>query len=112
MMTPVLEVYHSLECPFAYVAAYWLRQVTPAYAGRVEIGWRALSLEYVNRGQTSKDLLRAELAAIRQIEPGLPVADWTRPDWEWPSTMWPAFEALACAQAQSAAAGTAMSWAL
>jgi hypothetical protein len=47
-----------------------------------------------------------------RIEPGLPFYPWTRPEWEWPVTFWPAFEALACAQAQSASAAFEMSWAL
>lgn len=109
---PKLEIYSSLECPFAYIAVYWLRMVYPEFNGQVNLVWRALSLEYVNQGQTTRPTIRAELEALRRIEPDLPVQPWMRPDWEWPSTMWPAFEALACAQAQSAQAAYAMSWAL
>ncbi len=107
-----LEVYSSIECPFAYVAVYRLRQVYAPYADRVAIGWRALSLEYVNKSQTPEPTIRAELEALQQIEPDLPVQHWTRPCWEWPTTMWPAFEALACAQEQNPRAGFEMSWAL
>lgn len=107
-----LEVYSSLECPFAYAAVYRLRKVFDDYAGRVAIGWRALSLEYVNKGQTGQALIHAEMEALRHLEPDLPFQHWARADWQWPSTMWPAFEALACAQAQSPQAGFEMSWAL
>lgn len=107
-----LEIYSSIECPFAYAAIYRLRQVYPEYDSRVELVWRALSLEYVNKAMTPRPQIRAELEALRHIEPDLPLQHWVRPDWEWPSTMWPAFEALACAQAQSARAAYALSWAL
>ena len=109
---PTIEIYSSIECPFAYASVFRLRRAYPDYAERVEIAWRALALEYVNEGQTARPTIRAELEALRRIEPDLPVQSWMRPDWEWPTTMWPAFEALACAQGQSARAGYAMSWAL
>jgi len=108
----VIEIYSSLECPFAYMAVYRLRQVWPEYAGRVQIIWRALSLEYANRRGPAKPTTEVELGLLKQIEPGLPLQVWSRPDWEWPVTLWPAFEALACAQAQSSEAAFAMSWAL
>ncbi|MGH2543906.1 MAG: DsbA family oxidoreductase [Ardenticatenaceae bacterium] len=110
---PTIEIYSSIECPFAYLSLYRLRQVWPEYAGRVRVVWRALSLEYINRESTRKPLIEAELDVIRQhIEPELPVLAWPRPAWEWPVTMWPAFEALACAQAQGERAAFEMSWAL
>src|SRR5688572_25481368 len=101
-MLPTLELYSSVECPFAYLAIYRLRQVWPSYAGRIRLVWRALSLEYVNSTGNSRPLFEAELSLVRRIEPGLPGRSWSRPEWDWPVTMWPAFEALACAQAQSA----------
>lgn len=108
----MIEIYSSIECPFAYLAVYRLRQVWPAYAGRVTLAWRALSLEYINGRGPARPVTELELALLKQAEPGLPVREWGRAAWEWPATMWPAFEALACAQAQSADAGLAMSWAL
>jgi predicted DsbA family dithiol-disulfide isomerase len=108
----MIDIYSSIECPFAYLAVYRLRRVWPEYAGRVEIAWRALSLEYINGRGPSRPVIELELDLFRQMEPGLPVQGWSRSGWEWPVTMWPAFEALACVQAQSADAGMAMSWAL
>ena len=95
-----------------HLTVFRLRQVWPAYAGRLELRWRALSLEYINRQATPKPLLEVELDLIRRIEPALPLRRWARPDWQWPVTFWPAFEALACAQAQGHVAAYAMSWAL
>src|SRR5690606_14166175 len=95
-----------------YLANYYLRQVMPEYTGRVEIVWRSLSLEYMNERTSSKPREEAEAEHFHQIEPGLPFKRWSRPDWQYPATMWPAFEALACAQAQGHDAAFEMSWAL
>jgi predicted DsbA family dithiol-disulfide isomerase len=112
MSLPTIEIYSSLECPYAYLATYRLRQLWPELQGRVKIVWRALSLEYINKSGVSKPTHDAELGFFLRIEPGLPLAAWPRPDWQWPVTMWPAFEALACAQAQGPEAAFAMSWTL
>lgn len=113
MSLPTIEIYSSLECPYAYLATYRLRQVWPEFAGRVQVVWRALSLEYINaRVGTPPPLFEAEKRRFAQIEPALPWLPWPRPSWEWPVTMWPVFEALACAQAQGHEAAWAMSWAL
>ena len=112
MTLPIIEIYSSIECPYAYLATYRLRQVWPEYTGRVQLVWRALALEYFNRASVSKPTHDAELGFFPQIEPALPLQSWARPEWEWPVTMWPAFEALTCAQAQSHDAAFAMSWAV
>jgi predicted DsbA family dithiol-disulfide isomerase len=57
-------------------------------------------------------MFEAERELFAQIEPALPWNSWTRPQWDWPVTLWPAFEALACAQAQNAYAAWEMSWVL
>jgi predicted DsbA family dithiol-disulfide isomerase len=112
MALPVIEVYSDLLCPWTYLVVYRLRLVWPAYAERLRLVWRALSLEFINRQGTPKPTLDLEIGLIRQIEPALPLRAWERPDWQWPVTFWPAFEALACAQAQGDAAGFAMNWAI
>lgn len=112
MALPTIEIYASLECPYAYLATYRLRQVWPEYKEQVQILWRALSLEYINQRIYSKRLHDAEMDLFAQIDPALPMQPWPRPEWEWPSTFWPAFEALACAQAQGPGEAFEMSWAL
>jgi predicted DsbA family dithiol-disulfide isomerase len=107
-----LEVYASIECPYAYLAAYRLSQLRQEWEGKVKIRWRALSLEYINRSSYAKPLYEAEYALFNQIEPDLPWKLWDRPDWQWPTTTWSAFEALACAQTQGEKAAFEMSWAL
>ncbi len=112
MRPPLIEIYSSIECPYAYLATFRLRQLGPEMSGQVRLIWRALSLEYVNRQVYPKPLHDVECALFRQIEPNLPWKEWEHPDWLWPSTFWPAFEALACAQAQGDEAAAEMSWAL
>ena len=112
MSRPVIEIYSSLDCPYAYLATYRLRQLWPDVAGRVRLAWRTLSLEYVNERPVSKPLLDAERPLFAKIEPQLPWEPWQAAEWNWPTTMWPAHEALACAQVQGAAAAFTMSWAL
>ena len=112
MSVPTIEVYSDIHCPWAYLAVYRLRRLWPEYAGRLQVVWRALSLEYVNQRGTPKPILDSETALMRRIEPELPIERWPRPDWQWPVTFWPAFEALACAQAQGHEEAFAMSWGL
>jgi predicted DsbA family dithiol-disulfide isomerase len=107
-----IEIYSSLECPYAYLAAYRLKQLRPVYAGRIRLVWRALSLETINKQSYPKPLFEAEYGLFRVIEPDLPWQPWARPDWQWPSTYLPAFEALACAQVQGEEEAFQMSWAL
>ena len=112
MALPTIEIFSDIHCPWAYLAVYRLRRVWPDHAGRVRIVWRALSLEYINERGTPKPIVDAEIGLLQQIEPQLPIQPWPRPDWQWPVAFWPAFEALACAQAQGHDAAFAMSWAL
>ncbi len=112
MSLPTIEIYSDVHCPWAYLATFRLRRVWPDYEGRLCIAWRAISLEYANKQATPKPVLDAEIDLLRRIEPDLPIAHWPRPEWQWPVTFWPAFEALACAQAQSHQAAFELSWAL
>lgn len=108
----IVEVFSSMECPYAYLSVYRLRQVWPELDGKLKIVWRSLPLEYVNRQAYPKPLYRAEYSLFQHIEPELPWKLWDKPDWEWPITYWPAYEALNCAQAQNADAAFEMSWCL
>jgi predicted DsbA family dithiol-disulfide isomerase len=109
---PKVEIYSDIHCPWAYLANYRLRQLWPEYEGRLEIVWRSLSLEYINRRGTPKRILDLEMGFMKNIQPDLPIKPWSRPDWQWPVTMWPAFEALNCAQAQGSRPAFEFSWEL
>ena len=109
---PKIEIYSDIHCPWAYLANYRLRLLWPEYEGRLEIVWRSLSLEYINRRGTPKPILDLETGYLPNIEPGIPVKPWSRPDWQWPVTFWPAFEALNCAQAQGSRQAFEFGWEL
>ncbi len=112
MTTPAVEIYGSMDCPFSYLATFRLRQIWPRHEGQVRLLWRNMALEYVNRRPAVQPLIEAERGLFAQIEPQLPYEPWAREPWDWPSTMWPAAEALACAQLQGERPALAMSWAL
>lgn len=112
MVKPRIEIYGSMDCPYAYLATFRLRRHWPRIGNSVKLAWRCLSLEYVNSRPVVQPLIEAERELLAQIEPALPYEPWGREAWDWPATMWPAAEALACAQLQNADAALAMSWAL
>lgn len=112
MRQPTIEIYSSLDCPYAYLAAYRLQQLWPEYGDHLRLVWRALPLEYINERGAPHPLFEAERELFALIEPALPFQPWSRPEWDWPTTMWPAYEALACAQAQNSEAARLMNWRL
>lgn len=113
MSEPVtIAMYADLACPYAYVSAYRLRKLREEYRGRIAIEHKSLSLEYINREDTPKALLESELPYLVREEPGIPYQPWQRPASEWPVTMWPAFEAVKCAQRQSLTLADDLDWAI
>jgi predicted DsbA family dithiol-disulfide isomerase len=105
-------MYADLACPYAYVSAYRLRKLREEYRGTIVIEHKSLSLEYVNREPTPKPLLESELPLLMREEPDIPYQPWQRPDSAWPVTIWPAFEAVKCAERQSLALADELDWAL
>ncbi len=113
MRKPVtIAMYADLACPYAYVSAYRLRKLREEYRGSVFIEHKSLPLEYINREPTSKALLESELPYLVREEPGIPYQPWRRAESEWPVTMWPAFEAVKCAQRQSLTLADDLDWAI
>jgi predicted DsbA family dithiol-disulfide isomerase len=112
MSLPIVQVYGSIECPYAYLMNFRLRKLMPEYEGILEIAWRALSLEYVNNSPSNLPGLLYEGSVLKMAEPKLVVQEWAHQGQIPPTTFLPAFEALACAQAQGKAAAFAMSWEL
>lgn len=107
-----IAMYADLACPYAYVTAYRLRKLREEYRETVVIEHKSLALEYVNREPTPKPLLESELPLLVREEPGIPYQSWRRPESEWPVTMWPAFEAVKCAERQSLALADDLDWAI
>jgi predicted DsbA family dithiol-disulfide isomerase len=107
-----LAFYADLTCPYAYLAAFRLRMLREEYRERIVIAHKCLALEYVNRVPTPKRLLDAELPLLMLEEPDIPYRPWDAPESEWPVTVWPAFEAVKCAERQSAALADELAWAI
>jgi predicted DsbA family dithiol-disulfide isomerase len=113
MAAPIpIAMYADLSCPYAYVSAYRLRKLRDEYRGTMVIEHKSLSLEYVNREPTPKPVLEAELPLLVREEPDIPYQPWSRPESEWPVTMWPAFEAVKCAERQDITLADDLDWAL
>lgn len=113
MMAPIpIATYADLACPYAYVTAYRVRKLRNEYRGTIVIEHKSLPLEYVNKEPTPKALLELELPLLIREEPGIPYQPWQRPDSEWPVTIWPAFEAVKCAERQSMALADDLDWAI
>jgi predicted DsbA family dithiol-disulfide isomerase len=106
----VIDVYADLTCPFAYLTHYRLREVIGALDGQVALRHRSLALEYVNRRPTPKRSIDVELPFVMLEEPHIPYRPWSAPDSEWPVTVWPAFEAVACAARQSLQLADDLAW--
>ncbi|MGH9176432.1 MAG: DsbA family oxidoreductase, partial [Vicinamibacterales bacterium] len=108
----VIDLYADLTCPYAYLTHYRLREVLRGMADRVAVRHRSLALEYVNRRPTPKRAIEAELPFLMLAEPAISYRPWTAPESEWPVTVWPAFEAVACAARQSLALADDLAWAI
>jgi predicted DsbA family dithiol-disulfide isomerase len=109
---PRVALYADLACPYAYVAAYRLRKLREEYQGRLVVEHKSLALEYVNRQPTPIRVLGSEIPFLMLAEPELPWEPWHAPLSEWPVTLWPAFEAVKCAERQSAALADELDWAI
>jgi predicted DsbA family dithiol-disulfide isomerase len=113
MPAPVtIALYSDVHCPYAYLIAYRLRQLHDSYRGKITISYKSLALEYVNRRPTPKPILDNETPILMLEEPDIPYQPWHAPLSEWPVTMWPAFEAIKCAERQGAAAAAELDWAI
>ena len=113
MTVPIpLAMYADLACPYAYVTAYRLRKLREEYRGTIVIEHKSLALEYVNKEPTPKAVLELELPVLIREEPDIPYQPWQRPESEWPVTMWPAFEAVKCAERQSLELADDLDWAI
>lgn len=111
--TPVtIAMYSDVHCPYAYLSAYRLRRLRDEWRGKVRIAHKSLALEYVNKQSTPKPILDNETPILMLEEPRIPYQPWHRPDSEWPVTMWPAFEAIKCAERQDPDLADDLDWAI
>lgn len=109
---PRVALYADLACPYAYITAYRLRKLRDEYRQQLIIEHKSLPLEYVNRQPTPKRMLDSENPLLMLEEPDLPWEPWHAPLSEWPVTLWPAFEAVKCAERQDMALADDLDWAI
>ena len=107
-----IEFWGDLSCPFAYLAHHRFRRVLPEFAGRIVLAHKSLALEYVNREPTPKPDIDLETPFLALVEPDLPYRPWSGPASEWPVTILPAFEAVACAGCQGFDRADDLAWAI
>jgi predicted DsbA family dithiol-disulfide isomerase len=107
-----IAMYSDVHCPYAYLAAYRLRQLRDEWRGKVQIVHKSLALEYVNKQPTPKPILDVETPILLVEEQDIPYRPWHRPISEWPVTMWPAFEAIKCAERQDLDLADDLDWAI
>lgn len=107
-----IEVYSDVHCPYGYITMYRLRQLRDEYADKITLVHRSLALEYVNRRGTPYNIINAETPILMLAELDIPYHPWHAPLTEWPATMWPAFEAIKCAEAQSYTLADELDWAI
>jgi predicted DsbA family dithiol-disulfide isomerase len=107
-----IALYSDVHCPYAYLTAYRLRKLRDEYQGRITIEYKSLVLEYINKRSTPKHVLDNETPILLLEEPDIPYQPWHRPESEWPVTMWPAFEAIKCAERQGQELTAELDWAI
>jgi predicted DsbA family dithiol-disulfide isomerase len=105
-----IALYSDVHCPYACLTVYRLRQLREEFRGRVVIEYKSLALEYVNKRPTPKPILDIEAPVLLLEEPQIPYQPWYTAASEWPVTMWPAFEAIKCAERQSPDLASQLDW--
>lgn len=109
---PVIQMFADLTCPFAYVVHSTWRAIRSEFEGRVEFAHQSLALEYVNSAPTPKEAIESELPFLFANEPDIARQTWSAPVSSWPVTVWPAFEAVKCAELQSQSLADELAWAI
>jgi predicted DsbA family dithiol-disulfide isomerase len=107
-----IALYSDPHCPYAYLTTYRLRKLREEWRDRIEIRHKSLALEYVNSQPTPKPILDSETPILMLEEPDIPYQPWHAPISEWPVTMWPAFEAVKCAERQHLDLADDLDWAI
>jgi predicted DsbA family dithiol-disulfide isomerase len=105
-----VALYSDPVCPYAYLLVYRLLRLREEYRGRVVIDYKSLPLEYVNNCPCPKQALDVETPMLMLSEPGIPYQPWHAPASEWPATMWPALEAIKCAERQGPEFAAVLDW--
>jgi predicted DsbA family dithiol-disulfide isomerase len=109
-----IVVFSDIACPFAHVLLHRLRAARNRLGldDRVHIDHHAFPIELLNRSPGTRHGSDSEIPALGAIEPGAGWQLWQGPDYHYPSTVLPAFEAVQAAKHQSLAASEALDTAI
>ncbi|NUT99072.1 MAG: hypothetical protein HOY78_44425 [Saccharothrix sp.] len=108
-----IQVWSDLLCPFAHVALTRLRAAREqaGLTGKLHIDHHVFPLELFN-GPHPRTGTDSEAVGLGQIEPDAGFRLWTAPEWEYPSTVLLAAEAVLAAKTQGLAASEDLDYAL
>ena len=96
-----IQIWSDLLCPFAYVAIHRLMAARDRHglADRVQIDHHSFPLELFN-GPHPRPGTDSEAVGLGQIEPDAQFRLWTGPEWDYPSTVLLAAEAVLASKEQ------------
>jgi predicted DsbA family dithiol-disulfide isomerase len=105
-----VQVWSDIGCPWAHVAVWrlWDARRRLGLEDRVRFDHRVFPLELFNSQATPRNELEPEMPVCASLAPRAGWQAWSAPDWEWPSTMLPAMEAVQAAKEQGLAASEAL----
>jgi predicted DsbA family dithiol-disulfide isomerase len=110
MAQPEVEFFSDLHCPHAYLTRYRLRQVEDEFAN-VRFRLRCLSIEYDVEAPTPKTILDVETHSLMLQEEAIPYEPWPEGRTSrWPTTFFPAFEAVKAAETIDPAKAWELDW--
>lgn len=111
MPEPVVEFFADLHCPHAYLTRYRLRQIEDEYRGELRFRSRCLSIEYDTERPTPKRILDVEAHSLMLQEEDIPYEPWPEARTSrWPTTFFPAFEAVKAAETIDPAMAWELDW--
>jgi predicted DsbA family dithiol-disulfide isomerase len=116
MTTPIavdpgtIVVFSDFACPFAYVLLHRIRSARSRLDldGRLVVDHHAFPIELLNRAPGTRHGSDSEIPVLGALEPDAGWQTWQGPDYYYPSTMLPAFEAVQAAKRQSLDASEAL----
>ena len=105
-----IQIWSDIGCPWAHAAVWrlWDARRRLGLEAKVHFDHRAFPLELFNSQATPRNELEPEIPACSSLAPRAGWQPWSAPDWEWPSTMLPAMEAVQAAKEQGLAASEAL----
>ncbi|WP_019886444.1 DsbA family oxidoreductase [Streptomyces purpureus] len=96
---PIITFWSDIGCPWATLALHTLHAAADARGQELLIDHRAFPLELFNSQPTPKLIVDAEVVMLGAHRPELGWRLWAGHEWEYPSSILPALEAVQAAKA-------------